>query len=235
MESCSFQLEVCVDRIDEAVAAASAGATRIEFNQALKLDGLTPALSSCSWLSDHVEVPVIAMVRPHNDGFHYTDGEKRCMLHDVEAMLSTGIRGVAIGAFADGKSTHPSLDFEFLQSVCELSGDREVVLHRVFDGLDDAQQISSLETLRQIGVCRILTSGGRKTAAEGMQQLARLVEAAPDGLEILAGSGVNASVLEQLYHQARIEQFHGSFTLGSGILQAREVAMARRILLGLAP
>src|SRR3546814_6780113 len=67
----------------------------------------------------------------------------------------------------------------------------------------------ALEDVYQTGIRRVLTSGGRNTAPEGLEILANLTAAAGDRLSIMAGSGVRATNLEALY-LAGIREFHSS-------------------------
>ena len=51
----------------------------------------------------------------------------------------------------------------------------------------------ALEGIIQAGCYRVLTSGGRNTVSEGMEQIKALVEQAKGRVQIMAGSGVNAA------------------------------------------
>src|SRR5262249_38830776 len=50
----------------------------------------------------------------------------------------------------------------------------------------------ALETLIELGVDRILTSGQEPTAYEGVERIAELVKAAVDRLIVMPGGGINA-------------------------------------------
>jgi copper homeostasis protein len=67
----------------------------------------------------------------------------------------------------------------------------EVTFHRAFDFTLDP--IQSLEQIIQIGFDRLLTSALKPTAIEGVETLQELVKKAQSRIEIMAGSGVNAS------------------------------------------
>ena len=55
-----------------------------------------------------------------------------------------------------------------------------------------------VEEIVRAGCTRILTSGGRNTASEGIGDLRALVVRAAGRIEIMAGSGVNPSNVRQL-------------------------------------
>ncbi len=201
----NFELEVCVQSAEDALSAAAAGATRIELNSALQLDGLTPSLATCQWLTAHCTTPLIAMLRPHNDGFQFTAVEKSIMLADCDLLLSAGVAGVAVGAI-DGSG---NLDIKFLRDVAELCRGRELVCHRAFDRVVD--QRIGLEQLIDCGVRRVLTSGEAQTAELGSARLRELVDWSRGRIEILPGAGVNSTNARHLLEATGCTQLHGTF------------------------
>src|SRR3546814_15369453 len=88
-----------------------------------------------------------------------------------------------------------------------MAGAMDVTFHRAFDMCADL--MLALEDVYQTGIRRVLTSGGRNTAPEGLEILANLTGAAVNSLIIMAGSGVRATNLETL-HLAGIREFHSS-------------------------
>lgn len=201
-------IEVCVDRVDQALAAIEAGANRIEMNCALDHDGLTPAAMSCRWLKDNCDVPVVAMLRIHDRGFVYSDAEQKLMREECLELLDSGVDGIVYGSLMPSGEVNESQ----VREIIELCGDREVVFHRAFDQIDD--QLSAMSQLAKLGVSRILTSGGASTAEEGIGRLKQLVEKATDCIEILPGAGVNASNAIRILRETGATQVHGSFRGG---------------------
>src|SRR3546814_18237331 len=88
-----------------------------------------------------------------------------------------------------------------------MAGAMDVTFHRAFDMCADL--MLTLEDVYQTGIRRVLTSGGRNTAPEGLEILANLTAAAGDRLSIMAGSGVRATNLEALY-LAGLREFNSS-------------------------
>lgn len=73
----------------------------------------------------------------------------------------------------------------------ELAAPLKVTFHRAIDmtrNLEDA-----LEDVIQAGCYRVLTSGGRNTVTEGLEQIEALAGRAAGRIQIMAGSGVNAA------------------------------------------
>ncbi len=200
-----FEIEVCVDSVSHAMAAMDAGATRIEMNCALELDGLTPPAASCQWLVEHGHVPIVAMLRPHDRGFIYTPSEELALLRDCQGLLDAGVAGIVFGSLDPaGKIALP-----MLQKVMALCSGREVIFHRAFDRLAD--QLAGLEILVECGVKRILTSGGASSALAGAAQLRRLVEASASRIEILPAAGIHSGNARKILLKSGCQQLHGSF------------------------
>ena len=72
----------------------------------------------------------------------------------------------------------------------------EFTFHRAFDMTCDTNE--ALEALVRVGCCRVLTSGGRNTAPEGIENIHSLVKASAGRIAVMAGSGVNASNVKLL-------------------------------------
>jgi copper homeostasis protein len=69
-----------------------------------------------------------------------------------------------------------------------LIGAREAVFHRAIDVTPDWK--AALDTLIDIGVTRVLTSGQRPTVPEGAETLRAMIARAAGRIEILPGGGV---------------------------------------------
>ncbi len=200
-----FELEVCVDRVAHAVLAETAGATRIEMNTALELDGLTPSSANCMWLKANCSLPIVAMLRPHARDFVYSATEELTLLRDCQSLLEAGVDGIVFGSLdADQNIATP-----ILRKVMALCAGHEVIFHRAFDQVLD--QFSALEQLIECGVRRVLTSGGAPTAEAGIERLQKLMEQSAGQIEILPGAGVNSSNAHRLATQLGCRQLHGSF------------------------
>ena len=86
-------VEICVEGLEGARVAIEAGADRLEINSALALDGLTPALEDLSAARKLTTIPIIAMLRPHANGFVYDQADKLSMLRHLEQLLASGADG----------------------------------------------------------------------------------------------------------------------------------------------
>ena len=73
----------------------------------------------------------------------------------------------------------------------EARADAEVTLHRVLDVTPDP--CAALRSARELGLTRVLTSGGASAAHDGRDVLRALVAAAEGRIQVMAGSGVTAA------------------------------------------
>ena len=83
-----------------------------------------------------------------------------------------------------------------------------VTFHRAFDYVKDPKQV--LETLIQLGVDRVLTSGQQPVAIKGATLLADLVKQADGRIVIMPGCGVNESNIAELARLTGASEFHFS-------------------------
>lgn len=212
-----IQIEVCLEHHEDALAVQSAGATRIELNSSLNLDGLTPSLAACRWLKANCQLPVIAMLRSHNDGFFVDSETQKNLVRDCELLLEAGADGIAYGAVdATGK-----LNINYFSEMAAICGAHDLVCHRAFDTLSDP--LLGLEQLIDCGVHRILTSGGARTAEQGIELLRTLVEHARDRIEILPGSGISAGNALRILQTTGCRQLHGTFRLRGTPLERESI------------
>ena len=221
-----FELEVCVDEVENALHAIEAGATRIEMNRRLDLDGLTPSLADCERLVGSTDVPIIAMLRPHDNGYLYNSELLEELFVLGRELISCGVAGLAFGCMIATEG-QLKLNFEAVDQVREICADRELVIHRVFDELG-AEQLQIAQELADRGVNRILTSGAAQSALEGAERLAELQVSGC--LEILPGAGVQSRNAVEILQKTGCNQLHGSFRMGGKGVNAEEIRKTRELM-----
>ncbi|HEY6564694.1 MAG TPA: copper homeostasis protein CutC, partial [Pirellulaceae bacterium] len=150
--------EVCVDSVPAALAAERGGADRIELCDALDRDGLTPAMSLLHDVQAETSLPIMAMLRPRDGDFCYRPDEFDRIVRAADTFAAAGVAGFAVGALTPAGSIH----LESLALLRQRFSDLELTFHRAFDLVPSA--LAALDQLITLGVDRILTSGGAKTA-----------------------------------------------------------------------
>lgn len=179
-ELCAYSLEACE-------AARCAGVTRVELCASPWEGGVTPSAAAVAMARRIGGLQLSVMIRPRGGDFLYTDGEFRQLLEEVRFAREAGADCIAVGVLtADGR-----VDAARMGEVMAQAGGMEVTFHRAFDLVRDRRE--ALETLVGLGCRRVLTSGGRATAAEGIDQVRALVGQAAGRIAVMAGSGVKPS------------------------------------------
>lgn len=199
-----YQLEVCIDNIESLHNAIAGGATRIELCSSLALGGLTPSFGFMKMASEHSTVPVYAMIRPRQGDFLYSDEEFAIMKQDIESAALAQLQGVVLGLLEqDGR-----VDIARTTQLVELAKSLHlgVTFHRAFDQCNEPFQ--ALESLIEIGVERILTSGLAASAPQGAAMLEKLVTEAKGRVAIMAGAGVRADNVASLVQNCGVEEIH---------------------------
>ena len=202
-------LEIACGTIQDAMIADRGGADRLELCSAMELGGLTPSLGTAFEVSERCSAPFVAMIRPRAGGFHFSGTELACMERDASLLLEAGASGIVFGCLAsDG-----TVDVKACRRLMRAAGRNEsvfhpvaAVFHRAFDEARD--QLAALDTLIDLGFTRVLTSGGAKTALEGVARIRQLVEKAAGRIEILPGGGIREHNVEAVVKQTGCEQVH---------------------------
>lgn len=199
-------LEICCGGYYDAVQAALGGAGRIELNCGLHLGGLTPTTSVLELVKERCDLRVIAMVRPRGGGFCYGEEDYEVMLRECEDLVHRGADGIAFGFLKEDASIDRERTARMISLIHRYG--REAVFHRAFDCT--LNPYDAMEALIELGADRVLTSGLRPKAVEGMGLLAELQSRYGNQIEILAGSGVNVSNARLIMEETGISQVHSS-------------------------
>ncbi|WP_314649955.1 copper homeostasis protein CutC [uncultured Microbacterium sp.] len=183
-------LEIAVQDAAGVRIAGEVGAARVELTAALALGGLTPSPATLELSIDEARgcgVEVHVLIRPRPGGFHYTGDELAVAERDVRRAIEAGAHGVVVGALgADGR-----LDADAVARLRDAAGGASVTLHRAIDMTPDL--LVTLAAAHDLGLRRVLTSGGASAAIDGLGTLRALVDAADGAIEVMAGSGVDAA------------------------------------------
>jgi copper homeostasis protein len=199
-------LEVATPSPEGALIAQQNGANRIELNTALELGGLTPSHALLQQTLAAVNLPVIVMLRPRAGGFIYSASEFTTLQRDADHALAQGAAGVAFGLLTEGRR----IDLDRTRQLVRQAAPAQTVFHRAFDLLPNP--VDALEQLIDLGLTRILTSGGHPTAPEGAAVIAQILQHANSRIEILPAAGIRPENAVELLRQTRCNQLHGTFS-----------------------
>ncbi|MBK6541406.1 MAG: hypothetical protein IPG10_09035 [Flavobacteriales bacterium] len=207
----NVRVEVCATSFEEATTAERLGVDTVEICSWLSCGGVTPGPGLVRVLRERMRIPIRVLVRCHGGGFNYSAPEKDVMLADMRHLSAVPGCAVVFGAL-DGRG---DLEGGFLSAVLDVVGDKELTFHRAIDQSRDPQAL--LEQLAELGVPRVLTSGGETLAVNGAARLRSMQRGAEGRLQLAMAGGINASNVVQLVEATGIAEVHFSAQKASSV------------------
>lgn len=200
-------LEIACFEITSAETALQSMADRIEFCENIEVGGITPDFYEFLHLKRTYKTPVYVMIRPKGGPFFYSDAEFLEMKNSIISFKEAGADGFVFGVL----TPHNEIDEPRNRELLELAGHTPCTFHRAFDRTADLDQ--SMRTLIKLGFRTVLTSGGKKSAMQGKENLKDLIEKYAHKIEILIGGGVRSENIEELKNFTGGTSFHSSAIL----------------------
>jgi copper homeostasis protein len=195
-------IEICVEGIDGLAAAQLAGADRVELCASLLEGGLTPSMGVVRQALKIARIPFHVIIRPRGGDFLYSTLEHQTMLDDVIACRELGVAGVVFGCLtADGR-----IDEARMTELTKAARPMKVTCHRAFDMTRDPEE--AIEALVRSGVDRVLTSGQRDSAVEGIDILKRTHDAARGRIVIMACGQLDETNIGAVVKGSEADEFH---------------------------
>ncbi|MCI7803222.1 MAG: copper homeostasis protein CutC, partial [Erysipelotrichaceae bacterium] len=199
-------IEICAGSYQDCITAYKGGAQRVELNSALSVGGLTPSIATLKRVKKETCLKVICMVRIRAAGFCYDKEDIELMLEQAKLLLENGADGLAFGFLNEDGTIHKTATKQMIDLIHFYH--KEAVFHRAFDITKDPFQ--AIETLIDLKCDRILTSGQKSKAIQGMELIKDLQEKYGQQIEILAGSGMNHKNIQEMKNYTKIKQVHSS-------------------------
>ena len=199
-----YVIEIATSDFITTKAAVAGGADRIELCANLVEGGTTPSYGMIQQCREAFTVALFPIIRPRGGDFLYTEEEYAIMLNDVKICKQLHCDGVVTGLLqCDG-----DIDLKRMSKIIELAYPMPVTFHRAFDRCSNPFEV--LEELIQMGCERILTSGQKPSAPEGVELIAELNRMAGHRIHIMPGSGVRADNIRMLAEKTGCNEFHSS-------------------------
>lgn len=197
-------VEIALDDVAGARVAESAGADRLELCAGLADNGgTTPSIGFVAEVAERVKrVPLMVLIRPRGGDFVYTPEELAVMTRDIGALRATVDCGFVFGALTPAGE----VDAAATRALLDAAAGASVTFHKAFDSTRDLD--AALAALIDLGVDRVLSSGGRRTALEGAGVLRRLRERADGRLAVVAGGSVRAANVAALVAESGVAEVH---------------------------
>ena len=216
------KLEIACFSLDSAKIAAHAGADRIEFCANYNLGGITSNTADFTELRAFYSGPIYVMIRPRGGNFVYTDTELRKMQDDITAFGKLGADGFVFGAL----TIEWQVDLEANAQLLAATAGLPCTFHRAFDSCTNQQE--ALSRLESLGFNSILSSGGMKTALDGIENLRSAQKNTI--LNIIAGGGIRSKTILALANEFDTEFYHSSGIIHGDIADATEITALKKVL-----
>ncbi len=196
--------EICVEGVDGLLAAEAGGADRVELCAGLIEGGITPSLGMVREALRVARRPFHPIVRPRGGDFLYSAAEYASMQDDVTALRDLGVPGVVVGCLTEDGAVDETRTAELVRRARPM----RVTFHRAFDMTRDAD--AALEALIRCGVDRVLTSGLRAAALDGLDTLKRLHELARDRIIVMGCGALRPDSIAAVRRHVPLREFHFS-------------------------
>lgn len=201
-----FRIEACVVSVNQAVAAAAAGADRLELCREPDNGGQTPGLEEVREICRLVTIPVRVLIRSTTDGFEANPGVLEEMLDDIRLFTQLPVEGFVFGVMQRNR-----VDAAALTQLVEAAGGRRCTFHKAIDTSTALEQdIAIIESFPEIDT--LLTSGGADTALEGIPGIRRVSELFRG--TVMAAGRITPGELPALHAALRLSWYHGRAITG---------------------
>lgn len=214
----NFKLEICVDSVESAVNAQEAGADRVELCDNLSEGGTTPGFGTIISARNNLFIDINVIIRPRGGDFLYSDIEYDIMRRDIEICGENGINGIVLGILHAGGA----IDLERTSKLIELAAPMTVTFHRAFDMCSDPVQ--GLEDIIASGAVRLLTSGQKNNAKDGVELIRQMAIQTGERMIIMPGGGIDETNIAFIASTTKTREFHltGRKTIDSQMIFRRQ-------------
>jgi copper homeostasis protein len=223
-------LEIAVFTLPSALTAASSGASRLELCTSYSSGGTTPQLSTLHTIRTQISppIPINVMIRPRAGNFYYSASEFEQMRQDV-----VRFRALASGFVFGILDASGDVDVSRNCELVDLAAPLACTFHRAVDECTGVLE-QAVEKIVVCGFRGILTSGGGKTAEEGMGGIKRLVERFGEEIQIIAGGRVRSGNVDGVKNGTGVKWVHSAAITGEGEeVDGEEVRRLRSVLEGM--
>ncbi|MDR0753962.1 MAG: copper homeostasis protein CutC [Prevotellaceae bacterium] len=197
-------LEICTYSIADCIEAQCGGADRVELCSSMAENGLTPSYGTVLTVRRRIDITMHVMIRPRGGNFVYSEPETQIMLEDIRMAKRCGANGLVFGCLTEDGS----IDTNVCRRLLDEANPLPVTFHRAFDECSHPEQ--ALEEIIKMGFARLLTSGQRPTAEEGILLLQRLAAQSANRIIIMPGGGIMPNNITEIAIKTGTVEFHTS-------------------------
>ncbi|HXO39233.1 MAG TPA: copper homeostasis protein CutC, partial [Candidatus Acidoferrum sp.] len=171
-----------------------------------------PSAGMIAAVRKKIAIGLNVMIRPRGGDFCYSADEFGIMQRDILIAKQLGANGVVFGILnTDGK-----VDSGRMRQLIDMARPLKVTCHRAFDMARDLEE--ALEELAEVGVDRVLTSGGKKSAVDAMPTLKHLVQQAHGRISVMACGELSIANVKAVIAYSKVSECHAG--LGMSVTSA---------------
>ncbi|KAI9549902.1 putative copper homeostasis protein cutC like protein [Daphnia sinensis] len=182
--------EAPVFNLEASLEAAKFGINRLELCANFPEGGETPSAGMVKFLKEEIDIPVFK--------------ELMVMKQDIELLAEHGADGFVFGIL----DNQGKVNIDACEILLRSAANKPCTFHRAFDASFDL--FDSMDRIIDAGFTRILTSGGKNTATEGLETLRELIEKAQDRISIMPGGGTKPEHVSFLKQTGYLRDIHAS-------------------------
>jgi copper homeostasis protein len=214
-----MKLEIAAFNLQSAINAIKAKADRIELCEDYVAGGITPSIElTKTVLNASDSIPTRVMIRPRGGNFVYDNSEFAAMKNSIIEFKKQNINGFVFGILEPDNR----INIEQNRILVELAYPLPCTFHRAFD-----HTLNFTEALHQLIALNfeaVLTSGGKTTVSDGLQNLKAIIHQAHNKINIVAGGGIRSSNINSASAYIQPDYFHSAAIVDStGIANTQEM------------
>ncbi len=140
------------------------------------------------------------------------------MRRDIEMCGESGVDGIVLGILHPGGT----IDVERTAKLVEFANPMSITFHRAFDMCDDP--VRGLEDVIAAGAARLLTSGQKNSAQDGIELIRQLVIQAGERIIVMPGGGIDETNAAVIASANKSKEIHltGRKTINSEMIFRRQ-------------
>lgn len=201
------RIEICTNGYQSVINAQENGAHCAELCESLEVGGVTPSYGTLKKVAADMKIPVRVLIRPRSGNYIYNEAELEMMCLDIQLVKQLGYEGVVIGALNE----NGDLDVEKIKIMMKAGEGMKFTFHRAIDACNNP--LEALATLVELGFDKVLTSGCKPKAIDGVGMIRQMQEKYGDKIKIMAGGGININNVVTIINETGISNCHASLTV----------------------
>jgi copper homeostasis protein len=207
-------LEIIVCSIEDAVAAESGGATRLEIISHYEAGGLTPSLDLVREITSTVKIPARVMLRESGPFIVADEGEVERLCDAARAfarapLARSPLDGLVLGFLKEAPGGK-RIDHDLVSSILACAPNLKATFHRAFEELPDP--IGAISELKRHSQIDCILSTSPKTPGEtwpaSLNHFVEWERAAQPEIRMLLGGGIDEKTIEVFCKSSSIRAFH---------------------------